>query len=235
MTGTTKEVIARYTHSNHKFEILLDSEKVQKYKEDKTIQIRDILIGDDIFTNLGKAERAKEDLLLEVFKTSDILKIAERIIKHGEIQLTTEQRREAHEKKKNKIISYISKHAVDPKTKLPHPPQRIENALEQAKVRIDPLTRAEDQIKDIIKQLRPLLPLSFENKVVAFRIPVKYAGTTRTAIARTGSILKEEWSGQYWFAQIEIPAGMQDELFSEVNSITHGENESKILEPKDNN
>lgn len=235
MTGTTKEVIARYTHSNHKFEILLDSEKVQKYKEDKTIQIRDILIGGDIFTNLGKAERAKEDLLLEVFKTSDILKIAEHIIKHGEIQLTTEQRREAHEKKKNKIISYISRHAIDPKTKLPHPPQRIENALEQAKVRIDPLTRAEDQIKDIIKQLRPLLPLSFENKVVAFRIPVKYAGTTRTAIARTGSILKEEWSGQYWLAEIEIPAGMQDELFSEVNSITHGENESKILESKDNN
>ncbi len=235
MTGTTKEVTARYTHSGHKFEILLDSEKVRKYKEDGNVQIRDILIGDDIFTNLSKAERAKEDLLLEIFKTSDILKIAEHIIKHGEIQLTTEQRREAHEKKKNKIISYISKHAVDPKTKLPHPPQRIENALEQAKVRIDPLTRAEDQIKDIIKQLRPLLPLSFENKVVAFRIPVKYAGTTRTAIARTGSILKEEWSGQYWFAEIEIPAGMQDELFSEVNSITHGENESKILESKDNN
>ncbi len=235
MTGTTKEVTARYTHSGHKFEILLDSEKVRKYKEDGNVQIRDILIGDDIFTNLSKAERAKEDLLLEIFKTSDILKIAEHIIKHGEIQLTTEQRREAHEKKKNKIISYISKHAVDPKTKLPHPPQRIENALEQAKVRIDPLTRAEDQIKDIIKQLRPLLPLSFENKVVAFRIPVKYAGTTRTAIARTGNILKEEWSGQYWFAEIEIPAGMQDELFSEVNSITHGENESKILESKDNN
>lgn len=235
MSGTTKEVIARYIHSGHKFEILLDSEQLQIYKEGGSVPLNDVLIGNDIFTDLSKAERAKENLLLEVFKTTDILKISEYIIKHGDIQLTTEQRKEALEKKKNKIISYISKHAIDPKTKLPHPPQRIENAIDEAKIRIDPLIRAEDQIKDIIKQLRPLLALSFESKVVAFRIPVKYAGSVKTIIQRTSNLIKDEWSGQYWFAEVEIPAGALEDLFRDVNSITHGENESKMIESKDNN
>ncbi|MFH1432436.1 MAG: ribosome assembly factor SBDS [archaeon] len=230
--GMTKEVIARYTSSGHKFEILVDSEKVQRYKEKQDVPIRDIMIGDHIFTDLSKAESVKDDLLLRVFKTDDVLKVAEHIIRHGEIQLTTEQRKDALEKKRNKIIAYISKHAVDPRTKLPHPPQRIENAFAEAKIRIDPFARAEDQIKDIIKQIRPILPLSIEDKIVAFRIPVNYAGATRNAISRLGNILKDEWSGQYWFVEIEVPAGMVDELFGEVNSITHGENESKIISSK---
>ncbi len=94
------------------------------------------------------------------------------------------------------------------------------------------MIKAEDQVKDIIKQLRPVIPLSIENRVVAFRIPINYSGPVKSAIVKSGNILKEQWSGQYWLVETELPAGMLDELFSEVNSITHGENESKLLTSK---
>lgn len=230
MTGLKNEVIARYTYSGHKFEIIVDPEKVQQYKENENIPLSQVIIGDSVFTDISKAERAKDELLLQVFKTKDIQKISEHIIRHGEIQHTAEQRRAALEQKRKKIVTYISRHAIDPRTKLPHPPQRIESALEQAKVRIDPFKKAEDQINEVIKQLRTLIPLSIESRTVAFKIPVRYAGTLRTIMAKSGKMLKDEWSGEYWFAEIEIPAGMLDELFSRVNAVTHGENESKIVE-----
>ncbi len=230
--STAKEIIARYNSHGHKFEILVDPDKVKEFRENRDIPASDVMIGDSIFTDVGKAERVKDDLLITVFKTCDISQVAEKIIKHGEIQLTTEQRKEELEQKKKRIISFISRHAIDPKTKLPHPPKRIETALAEAKVRIDPQIKAEDQIKDIIKQLRPIIPLSIENRVVAFKIPIKYGGTVKSAILKAGTILKEEWSGQYWIVETELPAGMLDELFSEVNSITHGENESKMLTSK---
>lgn len=230
-----KEVIARYTHSGQRFEILVDSEKVQEYKENENTPIRDILIGDYVFTDLSKAERAKDELLLRIFKTTNIEEISEHIIKHGEIQLTTEQRKEALDEKKKKIITHISRHAIDPKTNYPHPPKRIETAMDEAKVQIDPLIKAENQIKDVIKQLRTILPLSIENKIVAFNIPIKHAGTARSIITRAGNIKKEEWSGQQWIVEVDIPAGLLDELFSKVNSITHGENESKIIDKTDHN
>ncbi len=226
--GIAKEVIARYSFGGHKFEILVDPKKARIYKDGGDISVGDILIGDYIFTDISKAERVKEDLLVSVFKTSNILEIAEKIIKQGEIQLTTEQRKEALEQKRNRIVAFISKHAVDPGTKLPHPPARIENALIEAKVRIDPLIKAEDQVKDVMSQLRSILPLSVENQVVVLKVPVKYGGTVRAVVVKTGKILKEEWMGQHWFVETEVPAGMVSELFGEVNSITHGDNESKI-------
>ncbi|MCK5698692.1 MAG: ribosome assembly factor SBDS [Candidatus Aenigmarchaeota archaeon] len=230
--STAKEIIARYTSHGHRFEILVDPNKAKEYKQNGDIPARDVMIGDYIFTDISKADRAKDDLLISVFKTSDVSLVAEQIIKRGEIQLTAEQRKEAFEQKKNRIVSFISRHAVDPKTKLPHPPKRIETALAEAKVRIDPQLKAKDQIKDIIKQLRPIIPLSIENRTIAFKIPVKYGGTVKSAIAKSGNILKEEWRGQYWLVETELPAGMLEELFNEVNSITHGENESKILPSK---
>ena len=75
------------------------------------------------------------------------------------------------EDKSRQVIDFISRQAVDPKTNLPHPPMRIENAMEQIRYPIDPYKPVEEQAKDIVKLLRPILPLKIEQVIVAVKIP----------------------------------------------------------------
>jgi ribosome maturation protein SDO1 len=46
-----------------------------------------------------------------------------------------------------------------------------------------------------------------------------------------GTIIKEEWGRDgSWMFVIEIPAGLQDDLFSKLNSATKGNVETKIMD-----
>lgn len=223
-----KEVVARFSSFGKKFEILVNSEKIADYKAGK-IGVNDVVIGDGIFLDLGAAIRAPKDLLQQAFKTDDFKKIAEDILRRGEIQLTQEARREMLEQKKKRIIAYISAHSIDARTKAPIPPARLEAAMEDAKIRIDPFETPEAQIKEIVRALTPILPIKFENRRMAFRIPVNFAQQCRTVVQRIGTILREDWSGEYWLVETEFPAGMQDDLFGKLNAITHGNVESKTI------
>ncbi|MBU4246470.1 ribosome assembly factor SBDS [archaeon] len=240
----SKEIIARYFSHGKRYEVLLDSEKYIDCREGKLQNLKDALISDGVFRDIGKirtkeralmaentgvVERIPDEELQRVFGTTDFLKIAEIIADNGEVQITVEQRHELLEKKRRQIVAFISAQAIDPKTKLPHPPQRIENAMEQASVRIDPFKKAEEQMADIIRQLQPFLPIKLEKRYVAFKIGVEYASNCRRVIAMLGIILREKWVGGEWFCEVEVPAGLQDKMFAQVNAITHGNAESRVI------
>lgn len=241
----TKEVIARLKTHGKEFEVILDSAKYPAYKEGK-FGIKEILIGEGIFRGLktmkrieelpmkpgggkaGQIERVSPEELTQIFGTSDFAAIAKKIVDEGEVQLTVEQRRELIETKKKAIITLISQYAIDPRTKLPHPPQRIELAIEQAKVIVDPFRKPEDQMKDVAKALTQILPLSFEKKKVALRIPVQHASQAKHIISSLGTILRDEW-GSHWIVEVEVPAGLVEQLFAKLNALTKGDMQSKIL------
>lgn len=240
-----KEIIARYFSHGKRYEILLDSDKYILYKEGKLGGIREILISDGIFRDIGKVrtreralmaesvgvvERVPDEELKKVFGTADFLEVAKKIVDEGEVQITVEQRRELLEKKLKRIITFISQQAIDPRTGAPHPPQRIENAIEQAKIRIDPFRKAEEQVADVIKQLAPILPLKIERRRIALKIRIQYASGAKKAVSALGAIQREQWTTDFWFCEVEIPAGMQEKLFADLNAITHGEVESRIVE-----
>lgn len=237
-------VIAKFSSHGLLFEIIVHAEKANKFKEGKIDDISEIVISDAIFRNIrtpktvekvmfmngsGTAERVSEQDLRLAFGTTDFFEVAKKIIKEGEIQLTTDQRREIIEAKRKRIINFIVSEAVDPKTGNPHPPQRIENAIEQAKVRIDPFMSAESQAKRIIKDINTLLPLSVEKRKLQLKIPNQNAGKCRHAVLNFGSIVKETWSATEWIVVIEISAGAQSRLFDKLNSITHGQIVSEVV------
>ena len=59
----------------------------------------------------------------------------------------------------------IHANGIDPKTNLPHPLQRIENALEEANVKIDEHKSEEKQVEEIVRKLQPILPIKFANRM----------------------------------------------------------------------
>lgn len=224
MVSVDEAVIARLKSHGEKFEILVDPRIVSE-----DIPIEEALAAEFIFTDAGTGDRASEESLAMVFETTDVFKVARTIIKKGEIQLTTEQRKKILEEKRRKIVQLICRNAVDPHTRLPHPPSRIENAMEEARVHIDLFKDVDEQVTEIIKELRPLLPLRVETKRIAVKIPAAYTGKY-FKVKEFGKVLKEEWQkdGSY-IAVLDIPGGMEEEFYHMVNALTKGDAETKLL------
>src|SRR5512138_607188 len=203
-----KFTVARLTRENEHFEVLVKPQKALDYRNGKIAGVTEVLAAETIFSDANKGTRIKDEDLKKVFGTTDPLKVADIILKKGQLQLTTEQRRKMVEDKRKQIIDFISREAVDPKTNLPHPPMRIENAMEQIRYPIDPYKPVEEQAKDIVKLLRPILPLKIEQVMVAIKIPMAYAARAYGTVKTLGTIKREEWRGDgSWYGELELPAG----------------------------
>lgn len=225
-----KYTIARFTKDNEHFEILVKPQKALDYRNGKIPGITEVLIAETIFSDANKGTRVGEDELRKAFGTIDVLKIADAIIKKGQLQLTTEQRRKMVEDKRKQIVDFISRQAVDPKTNLPHPPLRIENAMEQIRYPIDPYKSIEEQAKDIVKLLRPILPLKIEQLQVGITVPATYAVRAYGAIKTYGTIKREEWrSDGSWYGVIEMAAGSYASFLNKLGEVTKGSGDAKVI------
>jgi len=223
-------VIARLKIGEEHFEILVDPYAAADFIDGSEIDIIQNLAIDTVFKDSKKGTHASEESLKKNFDTQDVAEIAKQIILKGDIQLTTEQRHKMQENKKNRIVEKIVKNAMDPKTKAPHPRQRIELAMEEAKVHIDPFKPVREQVKTTIEALRPLLPLSMERIKISVKIPPQYIGKTYGIVRNYGVLEREDWqSDGSWMGIVKIPAGMQNDFYDKLNGATKGNVSTKIL------
>jgi len=230
MISLDDAVIARLKTHNHNFEIYVDPEKALAVKGGEEADIDEILAADEIFKDAAKGERASSEVLLDIFKTEEISEIVSQIIKKGELHLTTEQRRRMLGEKRKQIINIIAKNAINPQTKSPHPPARIEKAMEEARIEISLQKSPQEQVESVLKGIRPIIPIKFDKIEVALKIPAEYAGKLYKVIHDFGEVKKEEWAGKEQYCLIEIPAGVRDDFTGQLNNITHGNVNIKVLE-----
>jgi ribosome maturation protein SDO1 len=237
MVSLDKAVVARLDRFGTNYEVLVDPDAadalVQKLREGRDVQpeeIRSLLAVDQVFTHWTDGKKASDEQLLKAFTTKDILAITKRILMEGEVQLTAEQRRRMADAKHKRVVDYILRNAWNPQTRTPHPRDRIERALEEAKFRVDPLRHADEQVDEAMKKLRPLIPIAFEKVKVAVRIPAEHTGHTYGPVRQLGDLQKEEWQPDgALIVVIEIPAGMQGEVYDRLNALTHGNVTTKLL------
>lgn len=225
-----KHTLARMSVGGEHFEILVKPDPALQYKLGQQSEIQKILVAEEIFTDSGKGLRASEEKLKKAFGTEDIYKIAETILRRGELQLTTEQRKELVETKRKQIINFISRNCIDPRTGAPHPPLRIEQALSQIRLVIDPFKSGEEQANDVIDALRPILPLRMEKLRIAVKIPPEYAPKAIGMVKESGAVSREEWqSDGSWIAVVEMPAGLHTTFLERVGKVTQGNYQTRIL------
>jgi len=225
-----KFTTARISRDGEKFEILVKPDPALEYKMGKPLGVSQLLVIEEIFSDGGKGTRASTEKLEKAFGTTDALKIAEDIMRHGELQLTTDQRRQLVEDKRKQIVAFISRNCIDPRTGTPHPPLRIEQALSQVKYSIDPFKPPEEQSKDIIDELRSIIPIKMEQMRVAVKIFAEYAAKGYGAVKGYGTITKEEWQADgALVAVVEMPAGVYGPFVERLGKITQGTIQTKIL------
>jgi len=222
--------LVRYAHAGEKFEILVDPDKGLAYKRGELDNVSEALVVDTVFIDANKGERASMEKLESVFSTTDPVKIAGVMFEKGTLQLTARQRKAMTEQKLRQIINIITRTYVDPRTKLPHPPTRIENALEEAHISIDPVMDSEEQVKDVVDALRPILPMSMESVEIAVKIPPEHASRAYGVVKNFGEIKRDEWqSDGSWIAVVVVSAAMQVELLDRLGKATQGNLQTKIL------
>ncbi len=225
-----KAVVCRLKHSGRKFEILVDPKKALEFKKGGNIDLNDILAYPSIYKDVSSTDIVPDHDLQKIFGTIDVFKIAEKIIQKGELQLTTEQRKEMTEQKKIRIAEIISKRGINPRTNAPHPPQRIMNVMDKAGLKVDPFKDAEFQVEDVVKALKTHIPISFQRVTIAIRVQPQYAGRVYSILKGIGTVTKEQWLNDGSLqVEIEVLAGIQKELFDKMANLTHGNYESKVV------
>ncbi|MCA9478371.1 MAG: ribosome assembly factor SBDS [Nanoarchaeota archaeon] len=222
--------LLRFKSHGKIFEIAVDPDKAVAYREGDQVDLEEIITSDSIFEDMKKGLVAKKEDLLEVFESTDTNKIVALMLEKGELQFTQKYRSALREKKFNKIVNLIHVNAIDPKTGFPHPEKRIISAMEEAKIKINDFKKPQDQIKEIVDKLRPIIPISIETIKLNVHVPAEHSSRLYGKISGFGKLSKEQWlSDGSLSVDLDLPAGLREQVVSELANDSHG---SVIIEVK---
>ncbi|MEF8775100.1 MAG: ribosome assembly factor SBDS [Haloarculaceae archaeon] len=236
MISLDEAVTARLESHGERFEVLVDPDAALAIKRGEfEDDLEDVIAAEDVFENASRGDRPPENALEDVFGTTDPLEIIPQVIEDGEIQITADQRREMQEQKKKDLINRITRNAVNPQMNdAPHPPDRIESALEETDFRVDPMEPVENQVDDALEALRPVIPIRFDTMTVAAHLPPDHAGSGQAKVREFGDLQREEWQPDgSWIGVVEFPAGMQQDFYELVSEVSSGEAETQIIEDQE--
>ena len=220
---STKFTTVKLTIAGEHFEILVNPDSALSFKQGRDVELSSVIAVDEVYSDANKGLRAGNEKLKLHFGTDDHSKAAVEVLRRGQLNLTQEQRKRLTEEKRRAVIALISKNFVDPRTTLPHPPTRIEQAMQEARVSIDPFQDANEQMKTTVEALRTILPLKSEKVKLQVRVAAQYSGQTIGILKNFGEILKEDWGADGTLSAIvEIPAGGQPGLLDRLGSTTKG-------------
>jgi ribosome maturation protein SDO1 len=218
-----KVTVVRLSVEGEKFEIIVKPDPALEFKLGKRKEVSGVLVSDEVYSDSNKGTRASTEKLMKAFKTTDSNSIATIILQKGDLNLTTDQRRKMVTEKRKQIVDFIAKSFVDPRSHLPHPPLRIEQAMEDARVSIDPFRNTDEQIKEIIEQLRSIIPLKSENMLLEVVVPAQFAAQSYSVLKSFGSLKKEEWQSNGSLKVIlDIPAAARANVIDRLGSVTKG-------------
>ncbi len=226
----SKTIIARYSHDKDTFEILVNSDFAYDYITGKRSDPVSVLEAEEIFKDAKKGERQSEDRIKKAFGTTEFAKVVEQILKKGDVPITTEQRSRLVEEKRKQVIDIIARNSIDPRTNAPTPALRVENAMKEARVSIEPFKSANEQVDAVVKKISMLLPIKFALIKIEVTIPPEATNRCYGTLKQFG-VKSEEWlSDGSLKAVVEFPAGMQNEFYDKINNATQGKAVTKIIE-----
>src|SRR4030067_1808651 len=102
MVTLDESIMARLKPHGKTFEVFVEPEGALALKKGDAVKIENILAVEDVFLDAKNGDRPAEQDVINAFGTTDALKIAEKIVREGELNLTTKQKKKQQDEKKQK-------------------------------------------------------------------------------------------------------------------------------------
>lgn len=216
--------LVRIKRGGAKFEIAVYPGKVMLFREKKISNLDEVVQQQAIYTNIANGVQAGAAELAGSFpEAKSTQEIIQLILLKGEVQLTAAERKEKLEKRRREVVNHLHKYYVNPKTNLPHPTVRIEAALDEMKVRIDPDLPADKQVAQIIKNMPAVLPIKKQEVRASLTIPHRHVGATHSLVGQYVKIETEQWTDIGCVMSITSNPGDWNTLLSLLNEATKGD------------
>lgn len=225
--------LVRLSTHGKRLEMVVHPENAWLYKQGEDIPVDDVVEGYVIFENFSRSLKATTEELVDIFGTNDEKKMAEMMIQKGELLITAEQRKQFLAEKREEIIAYISTHAVNPKTKTPHPPARIEKAIDDAGAKINRNDPAADQAVRIIKEInqKQILSIEIQTATIEFIVTAKDTGKFYGILQGSGDVIKEDWGTDGTLTMIiRVPAGVVGNILEKISDLSKGRVRSTVID-----
>mmetsp|Transcript_9981 Transcript_9981/g.30474 ORF Transcript_9981/g.30474 Transcript_9981/m.30474 type:complete len:259 (-) Transcript_9981:1229-2005(-) len=216
------DMLVRYKSGKNHFEVMTKEGMVTKFRDGEVKNLDDVVAADIIFTNQSKGEKASAEQLRSVFDTDDLKKCLEAIVSKGEYQLSAGERKAKVEQKRKEMVEYFRKYYVEARTKKPIPATRIDNALTEAKIRIDPDQPAERQAQDAASKIIAVLPISKMTMDGTITLPHASVGAAVGIIGKYCQVKKEGYTAEGTSMQVSVAPGEYDQLISDLTRSTKG-------------
>lgn len=215
--------VARFTKFGDSIEIVIDPDLALAYRDGSTLALKDVIKSDKIFSDAQNGEIASPAVITKMLGECTNDQALDKILKEGQIHFTANFLKLKREEKRRQIIQSIHENAMDPKTRLPHPLTRIENALDHIKFSIDPFESAEKQSDEIIKKLNAILPITIAKKTIQITVPAKYAPKIHGKLQGMGTKVNESWAPDGSLVYVcSVSAGGYERIISFLAQATHG-------------
>ncbi|MCE7734687.1 MAG: ribosome assembly factor SBDS [Candidatus Heimdallarchaeota archaeon] len=223
--------LVRYQTHGKRLEIIVNPHNAWLSRQGEEIPIEEIVEGFTVFENFSKGLKADITTLQDILGVVGEKEIISKILEKGELQITQEQRKQFLKEKRDEIIDFLVKHAVNPKTKSPHPAARIEKAMDDAGVQIDRKEPAPDQARKIIKEIQRIIPIQIETAKIECIVPPKDTGKLYGFIQGSGEVIKESWGKDGALTMIiQIPAGIVVKILEDLSDRSKGRVQATVIE-----
>jgi len=214
--------IVRFKAGKITFEAMTKVGSVLKFRDGK-LGWDNVPLVDEVFKNSQKGERANSEELKAAFGTENVVECLKAIVEKGELQLTSDERKDKVEKKRAEIVNYIHKYYIDPKLKTPHPVVRIENALTTLKIKVDPDIPTERQCQDIVKKLPEVMPIRKMEMEGTLTVTHQYVGAVSNVIQQWAKVLRENYTSDGCTMELSMVPGDYDSFMSDLQKATKGD------------
>jgi len=223
-------VVIGIRREGNRFELFVDPDLAFDYRRGEDVPLQDILKSYEIYDDAKRGSRATDILVKDAFGSSEVFTVAAEILKHGEFKLTHEQRILLVEEKTEAIIKDISKRAMNPQTGHPHPPDRVRQAMEEAKVSVDPFIRVDEQVPRVVKALLVIIPISFESVKLRITLPASFAGKGYNIVAKAGVVKSDSWGQDgSWTGLVEMAGSLRQARYDDLNKLTKGQTRIDVV------
>mmetsp|Transcript_63227 Transcript_63227/g.100521 ORF Transcript_63227/g.100521 Transcript_63227/m.100521 type:complete len:271 (-) Transcript_63227:103-915(-) len=218
----------RYSSGKIKFEILTKKGAVLKYRQNK-LSLQNVLMVDAIFTKLSQGKVANSSDLKGAFGTTDFNDCVAKILAHGDLNSSSEERRAKVDNKRNEIIYYITQNYVNPlssNASLPHSASRIAHCMDECKIRIDAQKSTKTQALNAIKKMSGKLFFAKAN-MMSVELTVKYKyDCNKIAMIMSkiagGASFQQKFDANACTFSLEINKAELEEVCNALQKVTNG-------------